>query len=182
MSQEPPEGNTQEGAAGGSGQRAGLPLLSVVLVVAVPLAVAAGALALGFLFPWQPPETQDTPQEAVLRVVAPEGRSYKLVWDHGVEDMGEIRPGRAYEDHPVPEAAGNPEEGFNFAVDRVKDEEGERWNGPLHAVLFVSGEYATCSGTGEGFARLYWRSERDPGGALARAMCGSYRYTGALLG
>lgn len=182
MNQEPPEGNAQDRAARGLGQRAGVPLLSVVLIVAVPLVVVAGALALGFLFPWRPPETQDTPQDVVLRVVAPEGRSYKLVWDYGVEDVGEVRPGRSYEDHPVPEAAGSPEEGFNFTVDRVKNEEGERWSGPLHAVLFVSGEYATCSGTGEGFARLYWRADRDPGGLPARAVCGSYRYTGAFLG
>jgi hypothetical protein len=166
----------------GRGPRAVVPLLSLAFIVAAPLAVVAGALLLGLLFPWEPPETRDAPQEAVVRVVAPEGRTYKLVWDYGVEELGEIRVGRSYEDHAVPAEAGSPEDGFNFLVDRTKNLEGERWGGPLHAVLFVSDGYATCSGSGEGFARVYWQAGRDTGGPLVRAVCGSYRYTGGLSG
>lgn len=37
-------------------------------------------LALGFLFPWEPPVAENAPRQAVLRVIAPEGEPYEVTW------------------------------------------------------------------------------------------------------
>ncbi|MGF1473391.1 MAG: hypothetical protein ACFB50_16850 [Rubrobacteraceae bacterium] len=158
-----------------------VPLWPLVLVLTVPVVMVVGALALGFLFPWEPPDTRDAPQEAVLRVISPAGEPYRIIWGFDVEEFGEVESGLTYRDHEVPPEAGSPDGDFSLALSHLDNEAGREWDGQLQAILFVRGRYATCSGSGTPFLRLYWRSSQYLGNPLVRATCGKYRYDPSTL-
>lgn len=154
-----------------------VPLRAFVLIVVAPLVILVGTLVLGFASAPEAPDTGGAAPDAVLRVIAPEGQYYRILWDYRVAEVGTLEPGAAYKDYAVPPEAGSPEEGFNLALERLVNETGEEWDSPLRAILFVEGEYATCSASGIPVVRLYWR----PGwGAfhelLMKATCGRYQY------
>lgn len=111
-----------------------------------------------------------------MRVVSPGGEPYRIIWDYAAVETGEVSEGSSYRDHRVPTTAGSLGEGYNLALYRLGDEAGETWDGAFRAILFVEGEYATCTATENPVLRLYWRSEKEPGNPLMRAMCGRYRY------
>ena len=152
-------------------------LRAFVFVLVAPLALIVGTLVFSFVAAPAPPEGRGASGDAVLRVISPEGEPYGIIWNYETEETGESPEGSFYRDYGVPPAAGSRREGFNVALYRLEDEAGERWDGPFKAILFVEGEYATCSTTEVPVLRLYWRPEEEPGNLLTRAYCGGYRYT-----
>lgn len=142
----------------------------------MPIAILVGTLVFGYVSAPEPPDTRASTEDAVLRVFSPEGEAYRILWNYETLEIGATESGSDYRDYELPPEAGSLEEGFNLALDKVENETGERWDGPLKAVLFVEGEYAACTATGFPVIRLYWRPVQDPGNPLTRAMCGAYRY------
>ena len=123
------------------------------LVLLYPLYLLAGIiifLTLGFLFPWEPPVAEDAPQQAVLRVLAPEGEPYDIQWGHGFSQEnveGEVvDPKLGYRDYPVRNQAVTYDgRGFNIVIEASGGKPGGyREEVPLGDVLFVEGEYAHC--------------------------------------
>lgn len=157
-------------------RRAPVSLRALVLVLLAPVAVLAVTLVSGLLSAPEPPDTEGASGGAVLRVIAPEGKLYRIFWNYETLATGSVEDKAAYKDYEVPPEAGSLEEGFNLALERVENEAGEKWDGPLQAILFVEGEYATCSASGAPVVRLYWRPDRGANGLLMRATCGRYRY------
>lgn len=61
-------------------------MVAVGLVLLYPAYLVAQIvvpLALGFLFPWEPPVAETAPSEAVPRVLVPEGETYQIEWGQG---------------------------------------------------------------------------------------------------
>jgi hypothetical protein len=161
-------------------------VVALGLVLFYPLYLLASlviVLGLGFLFPWEPPVAEDAPQEAVLRVLAPEGETYRIEWGRGfskeIVEGEQVDPGLGYRDHPVQADAVDRYGGYNISVyagDERTHPAGDD-EVPLGAVLFVSGEYKYCKGAQSGALHLNWTPGEAAGGpALQRMICGSHRY------
>jgi len=155
------------------------------LVLLYPLWLLANIfipLILGFLFPWEPPRAAGAPDEAVLRVEAPEGEEYRIEWGSGFgteTDKGEeVDPELGYRDYPV-QAEAIDRSGYYHITVYAGDERtypaGKR-DVPLGAVLFVSGEYAHCQGGHTGALHLNWHPGEGLGQPMKRMTCGSHRY------
>jgi hypothetical protein len=125
---------------------------------------------------------KDAPQQAVLRVLAPEGEPYDIQWGGGFskEDLeGEVvDPKLGYRDYPVRDEAVSrgPSEGFDIKIEASGGKPGGyRQEVPLGTVLFVEGEYAECHG-GTGNIYIFWKGHKDFGPTMTRMLCGSHRY------
>ena len=83
--------------------------LLVLLYLLYLFAEISIPLLLGFLFPWDPPRAEGAPDEAVLRVLAPEEEEYRIEWGSGFwtdTDEGEqVDPELGYRDYPLREEA-----------------------------------------------------------------------------
>jgi hypothetical protein len=146
-------------------------------------------LSLGFLFPWEPPRAEGAPNEAVLRVMVPEGETYRIEWGAPFSKAnmeGEtVDPELGYRDYPVREEATREDAyGTSYDISIYAGDEDAYGAGddevPLGAILFVSGEYAECDG-GRGRLQISWRttplgSDAELGPAMTRMVCGSHRY------
>jgi len=127
----------------------------------------------------------DAPEEAVLRVLAPEDEKYRVEWGSGLSqviDEGEqIDPELGYRDYPVRAEAVGRDGLYDitiYAGDRAEDINGYptgKADVPLGAVLFVAGEYADCKG-GRRSLDINWRPYNGSGSAMKRMICGSHRY------
>ena len=158
-------------------------VLGLVLLYLLYLFAAISIpLVLGFLFPWDPPRAEGAPDEAVLRVLAPEEEEYRIEWGSGfstVTDEGEkVDPELGYRDYPLREEASDSNRHFQikvYAGDKAAHPAGNA-EVPLGAVLFVSGEYAQCTG-GRGAINVSWTlGRKDLGSTTMRTACASYRY------
>jgi hypothetical protein len=139
-------------------------------------------LLLGFLFPWDPPRAEGAPDEAVLRVLAPEKEEYRIEWGSGFwtdTDEGEkVDPELGYRDYPLREEALDSNRHFQIKIYAGNKAAHPTGNAevPLGAVLFVSGEYAECRG-GRGAIYVSWTlGRKDLGSTTMRTACASYRY------
>src|SRR5215208_6713588 len=128
-------------------------VLGLVLLYLLYLFAAISIpLLLGFLFPWDPPRAEGAPDEAVLRVLAPEEEEYRIEWGSGFwtdTDEGEkVDPELGYRDYPLREEALDSNRHIQikiYAGNKAAHPTGNP-EVPLGAVLFVSGEYAECRG------------------------------------
>ncbi len=154
------------------------------LVLLYPLYLIAQIvipLTLGFLNPWEPPVAEGAPSEAVLRVLVPEGETYRVVWGQGFAqetvEGGPQDPNTGYRDHPAPDEALDGNGGIHATIYVGANDYNQVGNDELGvgAVLFVSGQYAECKG---GKARVYinWRPSDGLDSGINRMICGSHRY------
>ena len=165
----------------------------ILLVVSAVLAtVIVGPLVLGVLFPLEPPKA--TGDQAVLRVMAPPGKYYKVErggawWQFWREEggfVGKVGEGRLAKDHAVkPTGDGH----YELRVTKVarQGEEGHEktppgWKGNLRAILYVGGEVATCDGASESPLKLVWREGDGTDELATRALCGRYRWARFIPG
>jgi hypothetical protein len=99
------------------------------------------------LFAWEAPTAPGSPEEAVVRVVAPEGEPYSIDFGDGAVDYpeGVSADGSAYRDHPAPEGT----DFSRIVFDKEGNEWGEPvWEGDAKVLLFKQGEYAGCNSSG----------------------------------
>jgi hypothetical protein len=156
-------------------------LALVLLYPLVLLAQILVPLALGVFFPWEPPVAEDAPEGAVLRVIAPEHETYRIVWGSGFStatDEGEtIDPELGYRDYPVRAAARDDFGNYNISVYAGDKDTYPTGNDEvsLGAVLFVSGKYAECRGGG-GDIRPNWSPREGLDSQPKRILCASHRH------
>lgn len=143
-------------------------------------------LAQALLRPADPPAVEEgTPFGAIVRVSAPEGETYRVRWGSGPTsemEEGTIDPALGYQDHQANPRGVDPFGDFDITV-LAGTEDTYPMGEPgteVGAVLFVSGEYATCERAEES-VRLEW-VPRDGGfdllgGLRRKATCGSYRFS-----
>jgi hypothetical protein len=154
--------------------------------------VAAAPLILGVFDPWDPPKA--TGDGAILRVMAPPGEHYKVVWggawwqfwlDEG-SLVAKVDEGRITEDHHVrPIKKGT----YDFTVTKVVRQDGggfevasPGWKGDLRAILFVNGGIATCGSAERGPLEVTWQADEGTGSLLRRVACGGYKWAGLVPG
>jgi hypothetical protein len=154
------------------------------LVLLYPLVLIAQIvipLTLGLLFPWEPPVAEDAPKEAVLRVLVPEGETYRIEWGTGFEkktEEGDVQdPHTRYRDHAVPDEAVDRQGRIIATIYVGIDRYNPAGNNDVAvgAVLFVMGEYADCEG-GNGYIFIRWAPHQELDTGTLRATCGSHRY------
>jgi hypothetical protein len=156
-------------------------LALVLLYPLVLLAQILVPLALGLFFPWEPPVADEAPEGAVLRVIAPEHETYRIVWGSGfstaTDEAETIDPELGYRDYPVRAAARDRSGNYNISVyagDKDTHPAGDE-EVPLGAVLFISGKYAQCEG-GRGFVDPDWSPRHGLDSPLMRILCASHRH------
>lgn len=168
----------------------------IAVVAAVALGVVVVLLLLGRFFSLlpparaffaaeAPPTAQGAPSEAVVRVSAPEGEPYRVEWGSGPlppTEVNTIDSGLGYRDHPVNPRAVDPYGGFRVTVYAGNGDPyplGDPGK-EVGAVLFTSGEYATCERAEES-VRIEWTPQGGGfdllGGLRRKATCGSYRFS-----
>jgi len=153
----------------------------VTLYILYNLAMIVIPLTLGFLFPWEAPRSGESPDEAIIRIIAPEGAPYYIEWGSGFSnptEPGEVDPNLGYRDHPVDPAAVEDDH-FDITVRAGLENDDTYSPGDddvsLGAVLFVAGETVECKG-GSGTLFIDWRPDDGAGGAVKRMTCGSHRW------
>ena len=159
--------------------------LGVVVVLLLGRIFSLAPVARAFFSTEDPPTAQGAPSEAVVRVSAPEGEPYRVEWGSGPlppTEAGTIDPGLGFRDHPVNPRAVDTYGGFRVTV-YAGDGDPYPLGDPgkeVGAVLFASGEYATCERAEES-VRLGWApggEGLDPlGGLSKKATCGSYWFS-----
>ena len=133
-----------------------------------------------------PPVVEEgIPSDAVLRVSAPEGETYRVQWGFGPlteTEEGTIDPDLGYQDHQANPRGVGPSGEFDVTV-LAGTEDTYPMGEPgteVGAVLFVSGEAETCV-RGEGTTNLRWKPQGGPPNPLARPFeqleCESYAYS-----
>jgi hypothetical protein len=163
-----------------------------MLAIAVVVAVLAGPLVLGVLFPWEPPKEASKP--AVVRVMSPPGKHYRVEWGGAWwqfwrEERGfvaKVDEGHIAKDHPVQPTS---EGAYEFTVRKVASQRGggyeevsPGWEGDLRAVLYVGGEIATCDAASGQPLKLAWHEGDGTNRLATRALCDKYRWSRVVPG
>ncbi|QIN77532.1 hypothetical protein GBA65_02325 [Rubrobacter marinus] len=159
----------------------------LVVGIAVAAALVTGFLLLqpyfSALVAFDNPEAQGAPSRAVVRVSAPEGEPYRIEWGSGLLppiETGTIDPKLGYRDHTVNTRAVDPSGGIHMTV-YAGTGDPYPFGDPseeIGAVLFASGEYATCSRAKQS-VKLDWAPGSENRNLIdllrKKVECGSYR-------